>query len=356
LCKNYVSKTKNIVKSSWYVCSGLNNKLPADLSEALQIARNTREVLLSGKIPMENVLLGFFTATQILKKSEEMDWVKRELYSYEPEDELPEYRTNVYGNFKDIHDNRVDKNDEYVELRSHTFHSGVAKIEHMFARDKDPIHYGVSNSDRDRLKKLGLAYDGKITVAFPRSELGKILGAIKLETIKKLNEIINELTFGEVPEQIFENIRNEVDSKLLEICPKAIEKLPIIYSQLSSADSIVYSEIASTCRRIIKDVADELFPPLDDPVKGKDGKEHPVTDIAYVNRILARIEQTIESSSEKKFFHSMFDYVNAFLTAINDYASKGTHKDFKKTDAVRCIVYTYLVLGDILHYYIKTRQ
>jgi len=42
--------------------------------------------------------------------------------------------------------------------------------------------------------------------------------------------------------------------------------------------------------------------------------------------------------------------------AINDYASKGTHKDFKKTDAVRCIVYTYLVLGDILHYYIKTRQ
>ena len=47
----------------------------------------------------------------------------------------------------------------------------------------------------------------------------------------------------------------------------------------------------------------------------------------------------------------MFEYTIQFLHEINSYASKGDHSFFQKSDAIRCVVYTYILLGDILHYY-----
>ena len=47
----------------------------------------------------------------------------------------------------------------------------------------------------------------------------------------------------------------------------------------------------------------------------------------------------------------MLEYIDNFLHHIQAYSSKGDHSTFTKLDATRCVIYTYLLLGDILHYY-----
>ena len=150
-----------------------------------------------------------------------------------------------------------------------------------------------------------------------------------------------------MPENIFEEIRQEVDEKFMQLCPDAIKKLVVIYPQLDNNEDVIYSQIASTCRQVIKDVADALYPvQLDD--KGKN-KNPELSD----NKYLKRIYDGIQSTSGKKLFESMDKYVYEFLRSLNNYASKGDHSEFKKSDAKRCVIYTYILLGDILHYYGK---
>ena len=61
-----------------------------------------------------------------------------------------------------------------------------------------------------------------------------------------LDDTILELEYGTIPENVFENIR-EVDSKMVEMCPDAINKLQVIYENVSSGSTSEYwSHVASS--------------------------------------------------------------------------------------------------------------
>jgi hypothetical protein len=172
-----------------------------------------------------------------------------------------------------------------------------------------------------------------------------------------LDKIVLELEYGGIPEHIFENIRQEVDHKLASTCPNAIEKLKVTYEKISASNNPEdWSHVASSCRRIIKDVADTLFPPQQIPAIDKSGVKHALNESAYINRIITAIRSNTASKTEGTFSVSMINYVDAFLREIQRYTSKGNHTDFTKIDAVRCVVYTYLLMGDILHYYSEERS
>ena len=42
-------------------------------------------------------------------------------------------------------------------------------------------------------------------------------------------------------------------------------------------------------------------------------------------------------------------YLASFLDNVNDLASTGTHTEISKEQAKRCLIYTYLMLGDIIN-------
>jgi len=111
-----------------------------------------------------------------------------------------------------------------------------------------------------------------------------VLQGIRKRISEFLDKLILELEYGDIPDQIFENIRKQVDSEMVSICPDAINKLQVTYENvISGTSSESWSHVASTCRRIIKDVADVLFPAQSKPIIF-DGKEHRVDDSAYINR------------------------------------------------------------------------
>ncbi|MGW6249659.1 hypothetical protein ACWF7H_22835 [Peribacillus butanolivorans] len=72
-----------------------------------------------------------------------------------------------------------------------------------------------------------------------------------------------ELKFSDITEDIFSRQRLFVDKKLTEISPDAVRKFVSVHENLRSENNEDWANAVHSCRRILKDVADVLYPPKD---------------------------------------------------------------------------------------------
>lgn len=325
--------------------------------DALELAKKTRMRLSDGTIELSNTLQDCKTVCRYLKISDSHEWIDFELNGYstknltgfEKEKKLiPEYR-HVNQIFYDQYDRPLHTDSTFNSIvgsmpLNNPIHE-IMQFKENGANIQSSQFIDLLNK-RDVQEKYFPTPVRIVSAKVSSSQIAKVIGGINNRIYEFLDDLILELEYGQIPETIFENIREEVDSKFMQLCPNAIEKLTVIYEQLGSEEKIVYSQIASTCRQIIKDIADYLYPASRSRIDGVRDSVRP-DDSKPINRILA----SIKSKSEKSVFKSMFEYTDNFLHSLQKYSSKGDHSDFQKSDAIRCVMYTYILLGDILHYY-----
>ena len=333
------------------------------IDDALSIAKNLRAELPTEKISLVAALENCKTICRYLDRLDNHEWIDYELHGYpdslfrteDSEHKFPAYRI-VYQVFFDEHGHEVAvSNSELAHTlgRVHLGNSIAEILQYKTSGMKLPSSTGLEYINSPQFKT-----DYNIPSYAPRvlygrissGQVARIIFSVQDKIYGFLDNIILELEYGTIPETIFESVRKEVDENLLRICPTAIQKLIQVFEQMNSDNNIVYSQIASTCRQIIKDVADSIYPPQLQPFTNDNEME--LTDSKYLNRISAKIR----SDSEKKVFNSMVDYTIAFLRTINSYANKGDHSTFQKSDAKRCVIYTYMLLGDILHYFVSDNR
>ena len=175
--------------------------------------------------------------------------------------------------------------------------------------------------------------------------LRRVISATANAAATHANRLYANLAFGEVPRQHFDLIRDRVDNLLLDICPEAIEQFMKAYERLSGGQAEDWSLALTSCRRIIKAVADVIYPPKDGKVAGRK-----VGDQQYINRIWAFLDENMASSSDKNLAKAHIDYLGSFIEELNTKTSKGVHSTVNHEEAVRTVLYTYLTLGDILDF------
>ena len=325
--------------------------------EALVLAKQLRNSLFNNDKDVSNLLLGCKTVCRYLEILDENKWIDYELNGYD----------HLYG----MNIEEVKKNIPKYRIASFTFYGAdnrpiIMDNERSQILFNQPVFVGSVELENigeltitsatwidlfnDINSKYYITRYPVIKAILSSNSINKIMYGIRNRINELLDEIILELEFGEIPEQIFEVLRNDVDSEMIKICPNAINKLIVVYENLKHENPESYSHIASSCRRIIKDVADVIFPPKKEPFVSS-GREVKVDENSFINRIQIGLEEKIESETINDFNKDMFNYVINFLRSIQKYASKGNHSNFTKLDATRCVIYTYLVLGDILHYY-----
>ncbi len=178
-----------------------------------------------------------------------------------------------------------------------------------------------------------------------RSDLRVVISATANAAAIHANRLYANLAFGEVPRQYFDLIRDRVDNLLLDICPDAIEQFMTAYEKLAGGRAEDWSLALTSCRRIIKAVADVIYPPQNEKVAGRE-----VGDQQYINRIWAFLDENMASSSDKNLAKAHIDYLGSFIEKLNKKASKGVHSAVNHEEAVRTVLYTYLTLGDILDF------
>lgn len=190
-----------------------------------------------------------------------------------------------------------------------------------------------------RLNKDKSGNDG----VYYRTDLQATISAASNATYARAKKLYKTLSFGEIPSRQFNAIRDRVDSLLLDLCPSAIEKFMSAYERLASSSSEDWSHALTAARRVIKAVADSIYPPTTSSTgERKLGEEQ------YINRLWAFLDENAQSGSDKELAKAHVNYLGSFLQRINDKASKGVHSEVTYSEAVRAVLYTYLTLGDIL--------
>jgi hypothetical protein len=175
----------------------------------------------------------------------------------------------------------------------------------------------------------------------------QILGQVKGALYNYILTIYNKLVYGNIVEDIFTESRTRVIQKLGEYCPKSIGKFVSVYENLSSDNPEDYANAVHSCRRILLDLADALYPPSDTPIQ-INGKSIKVGPDQYINRLIQYINSKSGSKTYNDVVGSDLSSIGMRLDAINDAVCKGTHTDVTKDEATRYIIHTYLLISDII--------
>lgn len=160
-----------------------------------------------------------------------------------------------------------------------------------------------------------------------------------------------DLKFSGIAGDIFSRIREKVDVNMGMNIPDAVQKLAAVYENLNSTNPEDWANAVHSFRRIMQQLADALYPQRDDIVKEVNGRSIRIRLGAenYINRLVAYIESMADSHRYKDIVGSHLHFIGDRLDSVFKASQKGSHKEIvSREEADRYVVYTYLIVGDIL--------
>jgi hypothetical protein len=165
-----------------------------------------------------------------------------------------------------------------------------------------------------------------------------------------------ELKYSKFNSDIFSRTQLKVDTVMSELLPDTIKKFTSAYDNLLSENNEDWSNAVHSCRRILQDLADQIYPSTKDKVL-KNGKSIKLGEENYINRLIAYIDNHSSSKRFEEIVGSNLKYIGERLDSIFNAAQKGSHKVISTQDeADRYVIYTYLLVGDILKLKIDTEK
>lgn len=161
----------------------------------------------------------------------------------------------------------------------------------------------------------------------------------------------HELKFSGIAEDIFSRVRERVDSSIGTHIPDAVQKLAAVYGNLQSENTENWSNAVHSCRRILQDLADAIYPARADATVDVGGKPKVIKlgPDNYINRLVAFAEERSSSERFHEIVGSNIRFMGERLDSVFRAAQKGSHANIvSKEEADRYVVYTYLIVGDLL--------
>lgn len=309
--------------------------------DALEHLLKARNKILDGKPDLVSLLRTCVTASSLLGRSSDDQWLNYELDGYPDDKDVPTYR-DVAGRFYDDDDYQIDAPERLLryELRIPIF-----RVMH-FSQSQTALSLVPTSSQIDKVERASDVTPARFKII--AATFGYVQNALTNALLNHVNNLILELEYGDIPSSIFEEIRQRVDKQLIDLSKDAIEKLELAYEKLTSGGSDQnWSLVALECRGILRDVADAVFPPQDKPHKALDGQTYQVGPNEPINRLLAFVDKN-STDDVRRFAIAETQYLGSLLDQLSVSINKAVHHKVERQDAKRCVIYTYLLLGDIL--------
>ncbi len=164
-----------------------------------------------------------------------------------------------------------------------------------------------------------------------------------------------QLTYSNTNERIFGRFQRTVDAVLARGAPEVLERFNAVYRRLADAARDNANEVSeelaqalTSCRRILKAVADQVQP----PVHGAETPEgHSLDNQHYRNRLYEFTKKVGEGDSADAALAALIGGVYDRFEALDKLTSKGVHADVAQREAELCAISTYIVAGELLERY-----
>jgi hypothetical protein len=147
-----------------------------------------------------------------------------------------------------------------------------------------------------------------------------------------------ELKFSDAAQNVFSKIRETVDRGIGELVPTAVQKFISVHDNLRSENPEDWSNAVHSCRRILQDLADAVFPPRSEERTTQGGGRIKLGPDQYINRLVCFAEDNSRSERFKDLVGSHLRFLGDRLDAVFEAAQKGSHAVVRQEDANRYVV------------------
>ena len=191
------------------------------------------------------------------------------------------------------------------------------------------------------------------------SETSQLIGQRRAFIYQYLSNTFYELRYSIATDDSFSRIRSIVDENIAELVPNSLQKFSAIYDNLESENTEDWSNAVHSCRRVLEDLADALYPSRANVSKKVHGKDKIIKlgPDAYINRLIAYTEENSSSERYEEIVGSHIRFLGERLDAVFQAAQKGSHADIvTREEADRYVVYTYMIVGDLMSLKLDVEQ
>lgn len=194
----------------------------------------------------------------------------------------------------------------------------------------------------EKLDKVGAQLLPQIT------SFENILNRVRQSVHDYLVEAESELLTGQTESSLFTRGESYVVQRLQEVSPESLEKYRAAELRISEGSAESYAQALTSCRRMIKSLADSLYPPKDVPLKGIDGKERLLGEDQFMNRLMQFAIDRLGKSTHLKLVEETTSSLGNRLNKLNSLASKGVHQEVTLIEAESCLMWTFFLTADFL--------
>jgi hypothetical protein len=155
------------------------------------------------------------------------------------------------------------------------------------------------------------------------------------------------LNYSEVVTEIFSSTKKRVELELKKIAPESLTELMTAYNLVNSNNHANWSNVASSCRRVLMQIADKIYPPSEKTVEDKKGKKIKLD----ADHWRLRIKEHLKGQKyENAISRDTLEYLSELIDSVGRLCAEGDKKISRidKSVAEKILFYTYLILADIL--------
>lgn len=187
-----------------------------------------------------------------------------------------------------------------------------------------------------------------------REQFADVMGRIRRRVWDYLIRTEIELRFGQSAADLFDAYRREVDSHIGLIQPEILDQFQSAYRRAAEGGPEERAQAVTSCRRILKALADAVYPPSTTAVRGSDGNERVLTDQMWVSRLWQFVAEKQASSRSRQLLQATVEELGHRVDALNDLTSKGLHDETTEQEVRQAVIQTYVTVGDILRLHDET--
>lgn len=326
------------------------------LKEALEISEEALRNIELSEIPLTNIALKAARIARLLNDHEMRQILEYEVSGY-PSDpdglEASVYKLAVKAG------REFKKRDSDEDAKEYVYTSSIGELEAQIsiaepslaaAQDRE-VSVSSANPKQKVFAPSGNWPERK-AIRLQLQEDSRRLDSRRAFIYRYLVRTYHELKYSGIADDIFTRTRERVDGLIGDTVPNAVQRITAVYENLRSDNPEDWSNAVHSCRRILQDLADALFPPQDEPrIKQTSGgeKEIKLGKNNYINRLVTFVEDSSDSGRFTEIVGSHLRFIGERLDSVFHAAQKGSHDTIiSKEEADRYVIYTYLLVGDIL--------
>lgn len=158
----------------------------------------------------------------------------------------------------------------------------------------------------------------------------------------------SQILSGQTESSLFTRGEAYVLERLQSVSPDALEKYRAAEQRISEGTPEALAQALTSCRRMIKALADSLYPATTEKILGLDGKERELGDDQYINRLMQFAVDRLGKTTHVKLVEETLKGLGNRVIKLNSLSSKGVHNEVSLMEAESCLMWTFFLTADFL--------